>query len=102
MLPMNIKLVSLLTAALILVGCCKTEEIPAQTRKLYSQSAKDRNEAALELARCSSPDVDRAVSRLIELLYDRNVGVQSSAAYALRRIDSPAARRALEKASTKH
>ncbi|MBN8550720.1 MAG: HEAT repeat domain-containing protein [Deltaproteobacteria bacterium] len=82
-----------------LVGCCKTEEIPTQTRRLYSRSAHDRNEAALALAKCGSPEVDRAVGRLSELLYDENVGVQSSAAYALRKIDSEHARRALERAT---
>ena len=86
---------------LVASSCCKKEEIPLLTRKLYSSAARDRNEAALELAKCGSPEVDGAVPRLIQLMYDENVGVQSSAAYALRKIDSPAARRALERASKK-
>lgn len=85
--------------AVSLVSCCKQEEIPTMTRKLYSSSARDRNEAALALAKCDSPAVDAAVPRLIDLIYDENVGVQSSAAYALRKIDTPDARRALERAT---
>lgn len=86
---------------ILMSACCKTDEIPQYTRKLYSSSAHDRNEAALALAKCSSPEADRAVGRLSELLYDANVGVQSSAAYALRKIDSAAARKALEAATKK-
>lgn len=68
---------------------------------LYSNSAHDRNEAALALAKCGSPEVDRAVGRLAQLIYDENIGVQSSAAYALRKIDNPEARRALDRATKK-
>ena len=39
-----------------------------------------------------------AEDALIRLLGDANAGVKSSAAYALREIDSPKARKALEKA----
>ncbi len=87
--------------AVMPVGCCKKEEIPSLNRKLFSSLARERNEAALELAKCSSPAVDPAVPRLIQLMYDENVGVQSSAAYALRKINTPAARRALESASSR-
>jgi hypothetical protein len=83
------------------MACCKTEEIPAYTRKLYSSKANERNSAALGLAKCRSPEVDQAVPRLIEMIYDENVGVQSSAAYALRKINSPAARKALDRATAR-
>jgi len=79
-------------------GCCKEERIPGFVRDLYSPTAKRRNEAALGLAHCSGPAVERAVPRLIDLMYDDNIGVQSSAAYALRKIDTPRARDALERA----
>lgn len=75
----------------LLQGCCNTEEIPKLTRLLNSSDAKDRNDAALSLARCGEK-ADRAVPRLSQLLYDDNVGVQSAAAYALRKIDTPSAR----------
>ena len=90
-----------LVAALfgVLIGCCDTEGIPKEIKRLYSSQAKDRNDAALALARCSSPEVDRAVPRLIALMYDENVGVQSAAAYALRKIDNKLARDALERAT---
>lgn len=83
--------------ALLLAGCCDEQALPSRARALYSSSAKDRNEAALELARCGAKSAN-SVSRLGQLLYDSNVGVQSSAAYALRKIDTPEARAILERA----
>ncbi len=82
---------------LLLLGCCDNEALPKMKRNLYSQNASDRNEAALGLARCGAKAKD-VVPRLASMLYDSNVGVQSSAAYALREIDTPDARRALEQA----
>jgi HEAT repeat protein len=78
-------------------GCCKEGDLPALQRALYSTQAADRNHAALELAKCGSK-AQPAVPRLATLLYDPNVGVQSSAAFALRKIDTPEARRAIENA----
>jgi HEAT repeat protein len=83
--------------ALALGGCCDNEALPKMKRDLYSQTASERNEAALGLARCGAKAKD-VVPRLSSMLYDSNVGVQSSAAYALREIDTPDARRALEQA----
>jgi HEAT repeat protein len=83
--------------AILLLGCCDNEALPKMKRNLYSQNASDRNEAALGLARCGAKAKD-VVPRLVSMLYDSNVGVQSSAAYALREIDTPDARRALEQA----
>lgn len=82
-------------------ACCNEAELAKAFQALNSSKAGDRNEAALVMAKCGSPKADRAVPRLISMLYDQNVGVQSSAAYALRRIDTAAARAALEKASKK-
>ena len=76
-------------------GCCDSEQIPKYIRNLNSPYASERNEAALKLARCGSK-ADRAVPLLSMLLYDDNVGVQSAAAYALRKIDTPKARRIME------
>ena len=84
-----------------LVGCCDEARVPKELKQLYSGHAKDRSEAALQLGRCGSPLADRAVPRLSELIYDPNVGVQSAAAYALRKIDTPAARSVLERARKK-
>lgn len=78
-------------------ACCKSEDIPRQMSLLYSNNAKEKNQAALALAQCGK-HASSAVPRLIELMYDPNVGVQSSSAYALRKIDTPAARIAIEKA----
>jgi HEAT repeat protein len=82
---------------IVLLGCCDNEALPKMKRHLYSQNASERNEAALALARCGAKAKD-VVPRLISMLYDVNVGVQSSAAYALREIDTPDTRRALEQA----
>jgi HEAT repeat protein len=68
-------------------GCCDESGIPKRIQGLYSSEAGVRNDSALALARCGKSG-GRAVSRLADLLYDPNVGVQSSAAYALRKIDT--------------
>lgn len=78
-------------------SCCNDQEVPQAIEKLYSSSAKERNKAAMDLSRCGSK-AEKAVPKLTELLYDENVGVQSSAAYALRKIDTKNARAALEEA----
>lgn len=83
--------------AVLTGGCCDKEGLPRMKHSLYSQKSSERNEAALGLARCGTYAKD-VVPRLISMLYDENVGVQSSAAYALREIDTPQARRALEQA----
>jgi HEAT repeat protein len=81
---------------LVLSGCCDSASIPDHIEALSSQVAKERNHAALKLGRCGDKAA-RAVPLLERLLYDENVGVQSSAAYALRTIDTPAARRIMER-----
>lgn len=84
----------------VFTGCCDEAAIPATTDKLYSSEAKVRNRAALDLARCGD-SASRAVGRLSQLLYDENVGVQSSAAYALRKIDTKEARASLRDAESR-
>jgi HEAT repeat protein len=79
-------------------SCCSESDIPVARKKLFSASARDRNQGALDLAGCGSK-AGSAVPRLIELLYDENKGVQSAAAFALRKIDTPQAREALEEAT---
>lgn len=74
-----------------LSNCCDSSSIPKNLSKLDSDKNRDRNEAALALARCGSK-ASSAVPRLAELLYDESVGIQSSAAYALREINTPEAR----------
>ena len=80
-----------------IVGCCNESDIPTYKKGLYSSVAKERNSAALGLAKCGEKASD-SVSRLGQLLYDENVGVQSSAAYALRKIDTESARVILQRA----
>lgn len=91
-------LASVILVTCLLGGCCKDDQVPANIHRLYSSDARIRNDAALALARCGSPKADKAVARLSELLYDSNVGVQSAAAYALRKIDNESARKSLERA----
>jgi HEAT repeat protein len=69
--------------------------VPALVKELRSSESGDRNRAALRLAsygREASP----AVHSLVVLLGDENSGVRSSAAYALRQINTPEAQRALD------
>jgi HEAT repeat protein len=87
---------TILTAAL-LAGCCDKEALPEAFDQLYSSQAAERNKAALVLARCGERS-DKAVPRLSQLLYDENVGVQSSAAYALQEIGTEKAKAALAEA----
>lgn len=87
----------ILALFLTISACCKEDDIPKLKRDLYSSLPKERNEAALELARCGS-SAETAVERLGDLIYDENVGVQSSAAYALRKIDTESARAILKRA----
>jgi HEAT repeat protein len=82
-------------AIAFLSSCCDEASIPRFRSNLQSKLPGDRNDAALQLARCGSA-ANAAVPRLAQLLYDENKGVQSSAAYALRKIDSAEARKALE------
>ncbi len=86
-----------LAISVLLWGCCDAPKISANTKKLYSPKASDKNQALLELAKCGE-DAKGATQRIGALLYDENVGVQSSAAYALREIDTPEARKILERA----
>ena len=97
---MNVLRLSILLTLSITCGCCDKSNIDSNIVNLGSRKAAIRNEAALALARCGSA-ADRAVPRLASLIYDQNVGVQSSAAYALRKIDTPAAREVLMSAERK-
>lgn len=82
---------------LVTCGCCDRKNMAKYSRELTSAASKERNEAALQLARCGR-EAAAAVPQLSQMLYDENAGVQSSAAYALREIDTDAARRALDAA----
>lgn len=85
---------------LVICGCCDNDSIPKNINKLQSGYASVRNEAALSLARCGAK-ASAAVPTLSRLIYDDNVGVQSSAAYALRKIDTKEARAVLARAEEK-
>ena len=100
-IPIRI-IISGVLALTALSSCCDKGEAAKARKDLYSQLAKERNDAALVLAQCGAQEGGKAVPRLIELMYDRNVGVQSSAAYALRKIDTKEARDALDKATKRH
>jgi HEAT repeat protein len=80
-----------------LAACCDERALPTAIRNLYSDKASDRNKALLLIARCGDR-AETSVPRIAQLMYDENVGVASSAAYALRSIDTKAARSALKAA----
>ena len=93
---------SLLTAYTVLmivtmVGCCDEKALPKALKDLYSDKASERNKALLLIGKCGER-VESSVPRIAQLMYDENVGVASSAAYALRSIDSKSARNALKAA----
>lgn len=89
-------LLGLLLCLVCLAGCCSEEKAKTLRGKLYSSSAKERSDAASRLAYCGAK-AEAAVPRLAQLLYDENPGVQSMAAYALRKIDTPSARAIMER-----
>lgn len=78
-------------------GCCDEKGLPNALRNLYSEKASERNKALLLVSKCGER-VESAVPRISQLLYDENVGVASSAAYALRCMDTRNARAALKRA----
>lgn len=87
---------------ILLLGCTDPKKVPIYISQLSSSKASERNDAALELGYIGAPHAKKAVPYLIPLLTDPNPGVQSAAAYALRRIDTLEARSALERVSTEH
>lgn len=78
-------------------ACCDDKALPKALRDLYSDKASERNKALLLIAKCGEK-AESAVPRINQLMYDENVGVASSAAYALRSIDTKSARAALKTA----
>lgn len=90
---------ALLILALVLfsTACCDEQALPRAIERLQSESASEQNKALHVVGRCGAR-AERAVPQIAQLMYDKNVGVASSAAYALRRIDTPAARAALKAA----
>lgn len=84
----------LLLCLLLVSACCDELALPGAIDQLTSPKASDRNRALHIVGRCGTK-ADRAVPTIERLMYDQNVGVASSAAYALRKIDTPSARAAL-------
>ncbi len=92
-------LVRLLIVLVLLAPCGCSDpkiEVPKLIKQLNSSDSSIRNSAAMKLGSYGS-DAEAAVRPLARLLGDENGGVRSSAAFALRKIDTPEARRALEK-----
>ena len=69
--------------------------VPRLIKDLESPTASVRNAACQSLA-TYGPDAKEATKPLIRRLYDENIGIRSSAAFALRKIDSPEATAALD------
>ena len=82
---------------LTLSSCNSATELKTLKRDLRSSDTKVKNQAALRAASFGK-SAEPLVPELIMLLRDPNGGVRSSAAFALREIDSDDARAALEKA----
>lgn len=91
------RILSIIIFAVTLTGCCDEKGLPKALKNLYSEKASERNQALLQIGRCGDR-VESAVPRIAQLMYDENVGVASSAAYALRSIDTKSARAALKAA----
>ena len=70
--------------------------IPKLQKALSSKDSRERNQAAQTLASYGA-EAAPATAALILLLKDSNMGVRSSAAYALRGIGSETAKRALDR-----
>jgi HEAT repeat protein len=91
------RILILILFIVLIQACCDKKEIPELMKLLNSGKAENKNKAALALASCGE-DAKGAVPILGKLIYDENVGVQSSAAYALRKIDTKEARKILKSA----
>jgi hypothetical protein len=89
--------ISTVVLAGMLSGCCHEAEVPLAVRGLYSPDPREKNRSLQTLAQCPQQS-QPSVQRIAALMYDPNVGVASSAAYALRKMNSPEAREALEAA----
>jgi hypothetical protein len=89
-----------LVLVLQLTACCHEAELPNAVRGLYSREIRERNQSLQLIAQCGgkAEKVESSVPRIAALMYDHNVGVASSAAYALRRINTDGARAALKTA----
>jgi HEAT repeat protein len=94
---MRIRYILLLLVTVLASSCCKEAEIPNASRGLYSNDHREKTKALQVLAQCGLK-AEPSVQRIAALMYDKNVGVASAAAYALRKIDSPEARQALKTA----
>ena len=84
-------------ALVMMAGCCDEKALPGAMQRLESSQASERNQALHVVGRCGQR-AESAVPTIARLMYDKNVGVASSAAYALRKIDTPSARAALQAA----
>ena len=84
----------------VVQGCCDEDALPRAIDQLSSPKASERNQALHVVGRCGQRS-ESAVPTIERLMYDQNVGVASSAAYALRRIDTHSARQALKAAEAR-
>lgn len=82
---------------MLVAGCCNEAELPNASRGLYSNDHREKTRSLQVLAQCGAK-AESSVQRIAALMYDKNIGVASAAAYALRKIDSKEARQALEAA----
>ena len=88
----------LLLLGLLLLGCesRSPEKLRILVAELRSSDPEERNAAALSIGRYG-PDGKAAVPELVRVLTsDKSRGIRTSAAYALRQINTPEAIRAIE------
>ena len=86
----------ILLSLLLSLGCSgdTAAELKQLKHELRSADGRIRNQAALRAASLGKKG-EPLVPELVALLRDPNGGIRSSAAYALRAIDTPAAQTAL-------
>lgn len=93
----GMRILMLIFFAVLFSACCDEGQLGSAKRDLYSVDHRRKTKALQVVGRCGER-VDDVVPHIASLMYDKNVGVASAAAYALRRIDTVSARKALEKA----
>ena len=93
---MALRLLLLSLTILFTLACSDPEvEVPKLVKELSSSDSNVRVQAAMNLGSYGE-DAAQAVPALKRSLYDQNGGVRSAVAFALRKIGTPEAQKALD------